>query len=395
MDDIRALLEDSGECTEERAIAKAKGIVDGSKKVVLNIAVTGESGAGKSSLVNAIRGLTSKPERKNADATAAATAAANPEWAETGSTETTMEVNMYPHPTMPNVRFWDLPGIGSTQFPEKTYLKNVKFERYDFFILVSCNRFTETDLKIANNIKKQKKNFYFVRSKVDNDVRNDSENEGRKEEEVLHNIRKKCEGNLSKLGGPPVFLITSRDLTKFDFPALVETLKRDLPSEKRNALEQSLPVFSMQSLDDKYSAFKALVWAMSGASGVIGATPLPGLSFAVDTAMVLSFLTGVYHSFGLDDKALEKLSERVDKKILDEVKESELMQGIAKSMLTSSMLTKLGVASSVEVMSCVIPVVGNFAAAGVSFVTTRGVMQQGLDDLYQVAKKVLEMANLQ
>ncbi|XP_063077000.1 interferon-inducible GTPase 5-like [Engraulis encrasicolus] len=387
MSDTSRLLEDSGEHSTEQAMAKAKKIVNDLDNVTLNIAITGDTGTGKSSLVNAIRGLTSKP---NGDATVTAGSA----WAPTGSVETTKAVNMYPHPTMPNVRFWDLPGIGSLNFPEKTYLKAVNFKMYDFFMLVSSNRFTETDLKLANNIKKQKKNFYFVRSKVDNDVRNDSENEGRKEEEVLHNIRKKCEGNLSKLGGPPVFLITSRDLTKFDFPALVETLKRDLPSEKRNALEQSLPVYSMQSLDEKYSSFKKTVWALAVVSGGIGAAPVPGLSFACDTAMVMSFLTGVYRSFGLHDKALEKLSETVDKPILGEVKKSELIQGIGKSMLTTSLQSKLAVAGGIESVSCLVPIAGNISAAGVSFLTTQAVLQEGLDELYGAAKKVLEMADL-
>ena len=56
-DELCALLKDSGEPTLERAIAKAREMVDRLDHVTLNIAVTGETGAGKSSFVNAIRGL--------------------------------------------------------------------------------------------------------------------------------------------------------------------------------------------------------------------------------------------------------------------------------------------------------------------------------------------------
>ncbi|XP_063077062.1 interferon-inducible GTPase 5-like [Engraulis encrasicolus] len=380
MDDITALLEDSGEQTMEQAMAKAEEIVNELDNVTLNIAVTGETGAGKSLFVNAIRGVKIGDEG----------------YAKTGVRETTMEPTEYPHPTMPNVKIFDLPGIGSTNFKANAYMKKVAFKNYDFFIIVSASRFKENDVLLAKNIKKQKKSFYFVRSKVDMDVANQIASGEGTEEETLRCIRDDCLANLKSLEtNSPVFLITSHDLSKYDFQKLIETLKADLGQEKMDALMLSLPVYSMQSLDEKYSAFKKSVWALAVVSGGIGAAPVPGLSFALDTAMVLSFLTGVYHSSGLDDEALERMSEQVEKKILEEVKKSELIQGIGKSMLTSSMLRKLAVAGGIEAVSCMTPIAGNIVAAGVSFVTTRAVLQQGLDELYQVAKKVLEMANLQ
>ncbi|XP_063077006.1 interferon-inducible GTPase 5-like [Engraulis encrasicolus] len=376
MDDISALLSNSGEQTAERAIAKAKEIVNG---LVLNIAVTGETGVGKSSFLNAIRGVQRGDEG----------------WAPTGVTETTKEPMMYPHPTMPNVRIWDLPGIGSPRFKAKTYLKGVKFEAYDLFIIVSASRFKENDIMLAKEIKNRRKNFYFVRSKMDLDISNEIESEGKTEEETLCSIREYCLANLCDFGPLPVFLISSRQREKFDFQKLIETLERDLPREKRGLLLHSLPVYSIQRLDEKYSAFKKTIWALAVASGGIGAAPVPGLLFARDTAMILSFLTKVYHSFGLHDKALEKLSVQVNKPILEEVKKSKLIQDISKSKVSLSMLTKLGTIGAVEILSCVVPVAGNIAAAAVSFVTTRAVLQEGLDELYGVAKKVLEMAELQ
>ncbi|XP_063077008.1 interferon-inducible GTPase 5-like [Engraulis encrasicolus] len=380
MEDTSPLLEDSGEQSTEwaMAIAKAKEIVNGLDQVVLNIAVTGETGVGKSSFVNAIRGVQRGDEG----------------WAPTGVTETTMEPKEYPHPSMPNVRIWDLPGIGTPSFDAKRYVNKVHFEKYDFFIIVSASRFRENDLKLANEIKKTKKKFYFVRSKIDKDVKNEIEDGGGTEEEILLKMRKDCEDNLRDLGGAPVFLITSKDLTKYDFPNLVDTLKRELPVEKMDVLLQSFPVFSKQSLDWKYQAFNKNIWQVAAASGIVGAAPVPGLSFAVDTAMVMSFLTGVYRSFGLHDKALEKLSETVDKPILGEVKKSKIIQEISKYMLTSSMQPKLLASAAVNVLS-LIPVAGSIAAATLSYKTTRAVLQQGLDELYQVAKKVLEMADLQ
>jgi predicted GTPase len=65
------------------------------EQCALNIAVTGQSGAGKSSFINAIRGVTQDSEH----------------FAPTGCTECTADPKAYPHPEHQNLIFWDLPGI--------------------------------------------------------------------------------------------------------------------------------------------------------------------------------------------------------------------------------------------------------------------------------------------
>ncbi|XP_076155026.1 T-cell-specific guanine nucleotide triphosphate-binding protein 2-like [Alosa pseudoharengus] len=187
----------------------------------VNIAVTGETGAGKSSLVNAIRGL------KDTDDGAAPT----------GVTQTTTKPTSYPHPTMPNVTIWDLPGTGGPGFKPKTYMKAVKFQTYDFFIIVSETRFMDNDIVLAKEIKKKKKKFYFVRTKIDRDVQEEAQ-KGVKEKETLQTIRKVCEKNIRELKSPPVFLITPREQRKFDFQNLAESLERNLPKHKRQALSE-------------------------------------------------------------------------------------------------------------------------------------------------------------
>ncbi|XP_031417456.1 interferon-inducible GTPase 5-like [Clupea harengus] len=377
-EDRRALFNDSGEPTWERAFAKARKVTDRLDNVTLNIAVTGESGSGKSSFVNAFRGLQDTDEGA----------------AETGVTETTMEPTMYPHPTMPNVNLWDLPGIGTPTFKAETYMKDVKYQNYDFFIIVSASRFRDNDLMLAKEIKKKMKNFYFVRTKTDNDVTNEAM-KGVTEEETLKKIRNNCLGNLGPLESPPVFLITSRNLKRFDFQELVNNLERDLPAEKRDAMVMSLPVYSKQSLDRKYKTFMNIAWAVAITSGAIAAAPVPGLSLACDVAMVVYFLIKCYYSFGLNDRSLQKLSKRVNKPILEEVKNSSLVKAIAgKSLLVAEMAGRLSVEDVIEELCSLVPVAGSIAAAGVSFATTRSVLLEGVNELYSVAKRVIEMAEL-
>lgn len=151
IEEIREALQNKNQI---KAIAKIKEYLDRDNNTPLNIAITGESGSGKSSFVNAFRGIDNRADGA----------------APTGCVETTSVVTQYHHPNYPNVKLWDLPGVGTTKFPADQYLKLVGFERFDFFIIISATRFTENDVKLPQEIQKMKKKFYFVRSKIDNDL---------------------------------------------------------------------------------------------------------------------------------------------------------------------------------------------------------------------------------
>ncbi|XP_016146708.1 interferon-inducible GTPase 5-like [Sinocyclocheilus grahami] len=133
------------------AITMIKEYLKKQNLVELNIGVTGESGSGKSTFVNAFRGLGDEEEGS----------------AKTGVVETTTEPAVYLHPKYKNVKVWDLPGIGTPNFKADEYLKLVQFKRYDFFIIIASDRFRECHTQLATEIMKMGEKFYFVRSKID------------------------------------------------------------------------------------------------------------------------------------------------------------------------------------------------------------------------------------
>ena len=373
--DESEIIEASGESTLKDASKKAQRQVDQLFNVSLAIGVTGESGAGKSTFINAIRGLADDDEGA----------------AETGVTETTTEPTPYEHPTMPNVVFWDLPGVGTPNFPAKTYLKKVKFERYDFFIIISAGRFKENDIRLAKEIRRKKKLFYFIRSKIDNDVREEEHKKSFNREDVLSKIRRDCEENLQEMENPKVFLISSISFSEFDFEDLVSTLMSELPQLKQQALLQSLPVSSLAILEHKVRMFEKAAWAAALLSGGIALAPIPGLAIAGDVAILVAFLSRCYFSFGLDSKSLQKLSERVKKPDLLSLRQPRLVKALQeKSTDTTEKLQELG-EHVAGLLGTTIPVAGAVA----SFVTVLNFLKSGVKELADTAREVLKEAGLE
>ncbi|KPP56292.1 hypothetical protein Z043_126117, partial [Scleropages formosus] len=181
--------------------------------VTFNIAVTGESGSGKSAFVNAFRGI-GHDETNSAPS---------------GVVETTMEPKCYPHPKYPDVQVWDLPGIGTPNFRADEYFQKVGFARYDFFIIIASERFKVSNVELAREIQKMKKRFYFVRSKIDDNIRAEKRKKNFDQDKTLNQIREDCIKGLQRNGveSPVVFLISSFDLGYYDFPLLEQTMERE------------------------------------------------------------------------------------------------------------------------------------------------------------------------
>ncbi|XP_067471354.1 interferon-inducible GTPase 5-like [Thunnus thynnus] len=353
--------------------------------IPLNIGITGESGSGKSTFVNAFRGIDNRDERA----------------APTGCVETTSEVTPYHHPNYPNVTLWDLPGIGTTNFPADKYLEHVGFEKFDFFIIISDTRFRENDVRLAQEIRRMEKKFYFVRSKIDNDLRNEERCQREfNAERTLAQIRKNCIQGLQKQGveAPQVFLVSSFDLHLYDFHLLEETLERELPAHKRNALLLAMPTVSQEIINKKKEALQAKIKYLACLSALIASVPVPGLSVAIDLTSLANAVIEYQVTFGLDSGSLQKLalSARVP---VDDLK-AVMTSPLAGKEITKELIIKLVSLSvsgaalmAAEEGSRYIPMFGIPAAMALSFTSTYNSLNTFLnmvaDDAQRVFKKAL------
>lgn len=126
-----------------------------------HFAVVGLSGTGKSSLINAFRGLA------NHDPGAAAA----------GVNETTINTTRYPDPNHARCVWYDVPGAGTLAVSDWQYFKDRALYVFDALIVLFADRFTMTDIAILKTCRACNIPTLIVRSKSDQytrSIRHDS-----------------------------------------------------------------------------------------------------------------------------------------------------------------------------------------------------------------------------
>ncbi|XP_028630103.1 interferon-inducible GTPase 1-like [Grammomys surdaster] len=347
-------------------------------KAPINIAVTGESGGGKSSFINALRGIGHEDEGA----------------AQVGVEETTMKRTSYKHPKIKTLTVWDLPGIGTQKFPPKTYLEEVKFKEYDFFVIVSVTRFTKLELELAKAIGMMKKNYYFVRTKVDDDLKNEKISKPRtfEREKTLKQIRSYSVNTFreNNMAVPPIYLVSNHDVSDYDFPVLMDTMIKDLNAQKHHNFMLSLPGITEAAIDRKHKATQQFIWLEAFKAGVLATFPIVGILMDSDVETLTERSNHYRKLFGVDDESLEILAKNC-KVSVEKVKE------IIKShhLLKTNREETLGDVTRETLLKCLeifASANGGLLATGLYFRKTFYLQFYFLDTVTEDAKVLLRWA---
>ncbi|XP_030399375.1 interferon-inducible GTPase 5-like [Gopherus evgoodei] len=344
-----------------------------------HIAVIGKSGSGKSSFVNAFRGL--RDDDKGA--------------AEVGVVETTKEPTSYSYPDYPNVFLWDLPGIETPNFQSSELNLTVTYYQYDFFIIITATRFRDIHANLAQKIQEKRKKFFFVRSKVDQDLEAEMRKKFYCERTTLQQIREACQGHLqnARVNDTQVFLLSNWEPDKHDFPLLKKTLEEVIP---HHATRQRLLMISNQTLQAKKTAMQKTTWKPATLSGGLAAIPLPGLSLVADIAIMVDCMRDYCKDFGLNSESLSALAHHIGKREKD--LKAVIKSPLATEITTDLVLTLLSNAAGggVKYLSFLgksfIPVIGSLFSAQVSFGATMFMLDNFIRDLAEDTQRVLVKA---
>ncbi|CAK7300004.1 Interferon-inducible GTPase 5 [Vulpes lagopus] len=340
----------------------------------LDIGITGGTGSGKSTFVNAIRGLGDEDPRP----------------AYTGVVEMSVDPTPCAHPKYPNVIIWDLPGIDTPTFQAKKYFQQVLLDHYNFLLIITLESFTAHHTQLACEILQLGMRFYFIRSKVDVDIAASCSRcpSTFSEERALSQTREDC---WQRLEGPPVFRLSIFELGKYDFDLLEELMVKELNSHKRHAFLLAMPNISKPILEQKAASLQQHFWLVATVACGVNPSPVPVVQDVVcDLCMLINSLEGYFCSFGLDKDSLIMLAEQTGQpwhKILEAVQgpKTEVTEALVVELLGQA--SRDASAFTQELLN--VPVLGTLVTCGISFATIYQMLHTSQDKVIKDAQKVL------
>ena len=197
--------------------------------------------------------------------------------------------------------------MGTPLFPRHTYLSDIKFDTYEFFLLLSTTRFTENDKFIAEEVDKAGKKLYFVRTKIDLSLIDQKRDypDDYNEETSLNLIRKDCSEKLGDLTSHlKVFLISNRHVGSWDFPLLLESLVSDFPTLKHDSIVLALTVRSRGILKMKKPILEQRITSIAMVSAVVNIIPFLGAT--VDALILVNEIEFYKEQYGIDMKTVTR-----------------------------------------------------------------------------------------
>jgi uncharacterized protein (DUF697 family) len=294
--------------------------------------------------------------------------------------------------------FWDLPGVGTPNFPRDEYFNKVQIDRFDYFVLITSDRFREDDLWLATELRDKRKLYYFLRNKVGQDILNDQKMhpKSHNEAKLLEQMRTNCVENLQKSNlTTEVYLIDTFFTSKYDFDTFTVKLLNDAPDMKKEAMILSMTVMTEGIINAKKEAIAERIHKVSILSGIVGAVPVPLLDAGVDMAILLEEAIFYRNQFGLSEEMLQEYATYVNIPI-DKLKrllglQSTLIKLTSKELL--KYFTKKGTKAALtyttsKYVKYILPVFGNAVSGAASYTLTSWCLHELLDLMADDALKI-------
>ena len=322
----------------------------------VKVALFGQPGAGKSSLINAFVGHNAAPTGPTTDKT------------------TKMQIVEYR-----GLEFCDLPGYDTTRFPKATYFETFGIMDFDLFLCVFEGKLHEADTAFFRELTGAGKVCLFVRNKADTIWQ-----EGRTPQDLRDEIR----GDIRRqVHSEAVRLHFTSCRTKEGVADLAQDIENHLDSAKRERWIRSAKAHTVESLANKREiAEKHIAWA-SAVSVANAFNPVPGVDLAVDLGTLLSLLHSIRADFGLDDDEALKLKANVIpvvQPLVDKLVKWSTREGLFL------LLKQFAKRQTVRQIAKYIPFVGQAVAAIVGYGITVSVGDSFLETCHEAAKAILE-----
>jgi uncharacterized protein (DUF697 family) len=137
---------------------------------------------------------------------------------------------------------------------------------------------------------------------------------------------------------------------------------------------------------------RALVTRSASLSGVAAIVPIPAADIGVDITLFLNLLPEINKRFGLSPEQIDRLDARTRELVFVSVTSigSQAIGRVVTAELVMQLLRRIGIRVTLKTAAKWVPIIGQAAAATISFGAMRMVGNRHVEECYKVALNVLE-----
>jgi predicted GTPase len=342
------------------------------EKAEVRIGIIGESGTGKSSLINRIFGKYVAP---------------------VGVVEQTSEPTPY---TKDGLIFVDLPGAGTQRWPIETYVARLSLlTAYDAFVLVTRGRVMINDVHLYAELCQAGKHVFVVRNQFDSALAGEHCKPAAQQatvEQLRHTIVEDLSRQLSTPALRVYLTCAHPGHQSFDLEALVGDISEALDDIKRVRFIAQAAVLGKETLEAKQQAAAKIVSYYAIAAAANGINPIPGIDIAVDVGILITMSKSIVSCYGLMEDQVEWAAAgranivAMGRKLATQFSEYFIRDAMLK------ILGRLAAQEGAKTIAKWIPIIGQLIAAGIGYKIAIGFGNRLVDECHEAAMKLLDAA---
>ena len=324
-------------------------------EVEVRVALFGQPGSGKSSIINALIGKNVAPVGVETDKT------------------------IVEQPVRWNgLVLVDLPGYDTANFPKSTYFRDFNILSFDLFLFVLSGKARASDTEFLRSLREKGKVCIYVRHQCDAIL--DSTKQKSTEE-----LRAGIVADIRKQAADPSAEVIFTSITGEGLAKLQDTIEKNLGDAKAERWARSAKAYSLKFLEEKREACGKLVTIYAGVSAANGINPIPGLDAGIDIALLLKLFREIRDAYGLDRITLLEAAKFAP---LQPFVRDIVVYATREGLLL--LLKRFAGRELTKTVAKYIPIVGQAIAAALGFAITKFAGDHYNDQCYAVAKAYLE-----
>ncbi len=349
---------------------KCRKKLEGFENAEVKCGITGPSGSGKSSLINAIFGE---------------------KIAKVGVVETTDREQEFTHRGK-GLILVDLPGVGTPNWPQETYIERLRLTQYDCFLLVTTGRFTENDAFLYNELTSRGKPCFVLRNQFDVAVAAGLRDNDHSEDDVRRQIEANIRESLQPSSPARVYLTSAWHPTKYDLGLLLTDVSDALSGIKRERFIADMASYSGESLKKKRAVALELMPIYAGLAAANGLNPIPGVDIAADITLLVKMGGAIAQIYGLTSNQFEYIKRLLGSNAIPGLL-AKLAQFAAKYLAREGivlLLKSIATRTATKQVAKWVPFVGPLVSAGIAWKSTFMLGEQMVDEAEALAREILE-----